>query len=296
MINPKLKRWLRRLYEAIPGKIFFYKILRRCIRLPFSWHEYFYFQGVFKTSIGKSSFKMMNYGYRYHVENHFFWGGIKNGWEKESSRIWIGLCNDAEVIFDIGANTGCYALIAKTINRSSQIYAFEPMDSIFKKLSHNVKLNSHNISLHKLALSDFTGKAKIFPTSLDHVYSVSVNKNLFVNEKVYEEEIDVIRLEDFIEHHKINKIDVMKLDVETHEPQVLKGMGKYLKQFMPDMIIEIQSNELGYEIENLLSGLQYEFYSIDETKGILCEKNLRKANGLNFLICKPETSKKLRLK
>lgn len=69
-----------------------------------------------------------------------------------------------------------------------------------KKLEFNNKLNKFNINCYPYALSDFTGKAKIFvPKNSEHVYSVTVNKNLNSSKtEVITEEIDTITLYEFI--------------------------------------------------------------------------------------------------
>ena len=39
----------------------------------------------------------------------------------------------------------------------------------------------------------------------------------------------------------------MKIDVETHEPAVLKGMGEYLRSFRPTMLIELLNDEVAQQ-------------------------------------------------
>ena len=290
-----MKKILKDIYDILPFKLQFYSFIRRLIRLPHPLHQYFYFKGVFSTKVGDKQFKMMNYGYQFHVENEFFWGGIKNGWEKVSVSLWIQLCENANVIFDIGANTGCFSLIAKSLKPNSIVHAFEPMEAIFQKLKLNNDLNKYDIQMHPVALSDFNGTATIYPTSQDHVYSVTVNKNLFSGVKVFEQTIQTIRLDNFIESNSITSIDLMKIDVETHEVNVLEGMGKYLRLFQPDMLIEIQTDEIGEKVEMMLQGLDYLFFNIDEVKGIRETKNLGKSDWLNYLVCHRSTAERLKL-
>ena len=232
---------------------------------------------------------MMNYGYQFHVENEYFWGGINDGWEKVSTDLWIKICENADVVFDIGANTGCFSLIAKTIRPNAKIYAFEPMEGILTKLRYNMKLNQYDdVYIESKALSNYEGEATIYPTSLDHVYSVTVNANLFSDQQVHKVTIRTCRLDHFIEEHNITKIDLMKIDVETHEPEVLEGMGKYLKEMKPNMLIEIQTTEIGEKIEKLVEGIGYVFYNIHEEKGTRKVSNLTKSDWLNYLVCSPE--------
>ncbi len=264
--------------------------------MPKKLHAYFYFIGVFKTKVNNTTFLMKNYGYQFHVENELFWGGIDNGWEKESTKLWVKLCENKTNIVDVGANTGFYSVLAKAISPQSNVFAFEPMPLIMQKLQFNNKLNNYNFNCQEIALSNFNGEAKIFPTSLDHVYSVTVNKNLGDKPSVFEVTIKTKKLSDFIEENKIENIDLMKIDVETHEVEVLEGMGKYLQLMQPDMLIEVQTDEIANGINNLIKNINYQFYNIDEKTGIRKVDKLGKSDTLNYLVCKPETALRLGIK
>ena len=47
----------------------------------------------------------------------------------------------SDVIFDIGANTGIFALVSGAANPKARIFAFEPVSRVFEKLKGNVALN-----------------------------------------------------------------------------------------------------------------------------------------------------------
>jgi FkbM family methyltransferase len=290
-----MKKLLKRFYESLPLKLPIYKILRRFIQLPKKLHAFFYFEGVFDTWIEYKSFKMKNYGYQFHVENELFWGGVKNGWEKESTNLWMKLCKNKSIILDIGANTGYYSLIAKTLLPKSEVFAFEPIPLVYKKLLLNNSLNSFDIKCVELALSNVSGEGKIYPSSLDHVYSVTVNKNLFPDRPAFEVVIKTKRLDSFIEENNIKSVDLIKLDVETFEVEVLTGMGKYLELFKPDMLIEIQTDEIANGISTLIKNIDYVFFNINEKTGIKQVERLGKSDTLNYLICKRQTAIDLKL-
>lgn len=290
-----MKKLLRAFYEVLPFKLPVYKLLRKLINMPKKWQPYFYFKGVFSTSINGKQFLMQNYGYQFHVENELFWGGIENGWEKTSTALWIALCKGSTSVFDIGANTGFYSVLAKTLEPTCAVHAFEPLPKVHQKLVRNNSLNNYNIVCSTYALSNFNGTASVFPTSLDHVYSVTVNKNLYEHKKTFEIKIHTKLLKDYIEENNIGKIDLMKIDVETHEVEVLEGMGPYLKQFAPDMLIEIQNETIAAGVTRLIEGIDYVFFNIDEVSGIKQVPQLEKSATLNFLVCKRSTAMRLNL-
>ena len=78
----------------------------------------------------------------------------------------------------------------------------------------------------------------------------------------------------------------MKIDVETLEYDVLLGYGKYLDIHRPILILEIQSRDIGKDVESLLDQDHYSFYNIDEKAGLRSVKELGTfSENLNYLIC-----------
>ena len=291
-----MKKIVKDFYKIVPAKQRIFGMLKTVWTPPKEIYQHLHFEGVLNIQADKSnSFKIQHYGYQ--IENELFWEGIENGWEKLSFKLWMEMCKTSPVIFDIGANTGVYSLIAKSLNSNSLVYAFEPVDFVFDKLTHNNKLNSFDINCIDIACSDFSGEAKIFiPQGAEMITSVTVNKSL-LNSKIIADEkiIKTIRLDEFIEQNGVTQIDLMKIDVETHEPEVLEGMGKYLKLFKPTMLIEILSNEVGEKVERILDGLGYLYFDIDEISQIKQGDHLMKSSHFNYFVCQKEIAKKLNL-
>jgi Methyltransferase FkbM domain len=130
----------------------------------------------------------------------------------------------------------------------------------------------------------------------EHIYSVTVNKNLASEEtKVTETKIETVTLNSFIKQNSIHKVDLIKIDVETHEPEVLEGFLDYLFQFKPTLLIEILNSEVGEKINNAVQGMGYLYFNIDERGGIRQEDKITKSDYYNYLICSPEIAVKLGL-
>jgi hypothetical protein len=84
--------------------------------------------------------------------------------------------------------------------------------------------------------------------------------------------------------------------VETHEPQVLKGMGKYLALFRPAMIIEVLNEVKAEELNGLFAGMDYLYFNIDEEKNnVRRTDRLTKSDYWNFLLCNRSTAQLLKL-
>jgi len=290
-----MKSILKVIYRGIPFKKQIYILMRSVWRPPERLYKHLHFVGNMKVKVDEQhSFKMRHYGYL--IENEIFWNGIMDGWEKYSLRIWKKLAEKCDVIVDVGANTGVYSLLAKSINETADVYAFDPIDRVFDKLLHNVSLNNYDITCIKKALSDANGEALIYDTNTEHTYSGTVNKNMFNDTvTVIPTNIQTITLDSFIKEQELTKLDLIKIDVETHEVEVLEGFKEHLHKFQPTMIIEVLNDEVAHGIQRLLDGMGYVYYNIDENNGIRKVPSLTKSDYYNFLICQPQVAAEIGL-
>src|SRR5690606_27567469 len=119
--------------------------------------------------------------------------------------------------------------------------------------------------------------------------------NMTTEKKVHVVEIDTKKLSRVIEENNLGNIDLMKIDVETHEVEVLEGMGKYLETMQPDMLIEIQNPTVAHGISELISNIDYLFFNINEKGGVKQVSRLEQSDTLNFLICKRDSAQRLGL-
>ena len=240
-------------------------------------------------------FKMHHPGF--YFENNLFWKKLNQCWEKESLLIWQKISQKSEVILDVGANSGTYSLIAKAINPGAQVFAFEPLPRMYKLIEKNNKLNEFDINILPVAVSNEVGQAIFYDVESINgdVSSASLSKTFIENEKQIPIEVEVIKLSSFIKQQNMEKIDLMKVDVESFEPQVLEGFIPYLDKFRPSMIIEILDDKSGGEIEALVNGMNYLFFDIDENKGLTQKNHLTKSSSYNYLICQPEVAQSINL-
>lgn len=288
-----MENFLKAIYKTIPFKKQLFLILRHFWLPPEYIYKHLHFRGKIRVSVDDNYFYMFHYGYK--IENQIFWEGIM-GYEKNSIKLWKKLCKTSSVIFDIGANTGLYSLIAKTVNTNSKVYAFDPVERVFAKLKYNCQMNNFDIKCVCMAISNNDGTAEIYDPSTDHIYSVTVNKNLHhTNQPVIKKLIKTQKLSSYIKTEKINSVDLMKIDVETHEPEVLEGMEEFLDKFRPAIIIEILNCEVAARIEKILKDKNYLYFDIDEQNRPMMVTSLMKSSNRNFLLCAEEVAKKLKL-
>ena len=210
--------------------------------------------------------------------------------------LWIKLCRNSNVIFDVGANTGLYSLVAKAVNPQSVVHSFEPVNRVFNRLVENCQMNDFDIRAVEAALSNFDGDATIHDTGDEHILSVTVNKNIHPpGTSSSPVRVKVKTIQSYAEVRQIEKIDLMKIDVETHEAEVLEGMGKLLAYGKPTLLIEILNDEVGSKIESIINGLGYLFLDIDENTGVYKVDHITKSRYYNYLCCSEPIAKRLGL-
>ena len=140
------------------------------------------------------------------------------------------------LVIDVGSNKGQSIRFFKKINSNVRIIGFEPDRKLFSKLK---KKSFKNCKLYNLGCSDVNDylvfKENILSESSTFEMVNDDSKWLKKKEKIlglssYEMiinsyKIKVVKLSDFlISNLEDHKIDVIKIDVEGHELNVLKGL------------------------------------------------------------------------
>ncbi|MFN5030960.1 MAG: FkbM family methyltransferase [Flavobacteriia bacterium] len=245
-------------FQKFPFQLALAKLLR-FLRFPANkLYQDLRFTGAFKVSIDKKkSFQLMHSGGT--IENEIFWKGLGKTWESHTVWLWIELTKQANVIIDIGANRGVYSLIARTMNPTATIFAFEPSRTTFAKLKENVLLNNYQINCEQLALSNYTGTAMFHDSFDQNQTSATLSNDMIETMRAYDKnlklndyEVLVEKLDDFIQAKNIYEVNLIKLDVEMFEPEVIEGFIKFLYLYKPIILIEVLSEQVANRLNELI--------------------------------------------
>ena len=144
---------------------------------------------------------------------------------RELDHKWIleKVLKKGDVIFDLGANIGYYALLENDIlNGNCKIFAVEPDPRNIKVLEENINKFglSDNIKFEQIAISNFTGNA-------DLIFSERTNLNRlkFNNDTDNTSELIKVPVVDFCEYlSRLPKIDLMRMDIEGAETDIFDSL------------------------------------------------------------------------
>lgn len=230
--------------------------------------KHVHYKGVVNVPVGAGeSFRMHSYGHA--IENRLYWYG-KFGHEPESFLPWLRAAAKAEVVLDIGSNTGLYSLGAGAKNSAAQIFAFEPLPRVANLTRKNAQLNpSFNIQVQQNAVCDQGGVVTLHDPGGDQPASASL-KSDFLDCDQEAINVEAIRIDDFVAGQNLTRVDLIKLDVEGVEEIALRGMQQTLQKFKPTLLIEVLDSrpELMVELKKLLdSGYRV---------GDLCKDGIKK--------------------
>ena len=166
------------------------------------------------------------------------------------------------VFVDIGTNKGIYLYQAEKVIKTGKIYGFEPNTS----LVNYIKPLFPNIEILPLAVSSSTGTSVLHIPKKGNGLQDTRASLEDMGDAVEKIEIQTITLDDWANQNNITKLDLVKIDVEGHEFDSVKGCKIILEKIKPIFIIEIELRHAHYPIAaifDFISGFGYEVFYFD---------------------------------
>lgn len=168
-----------------------------------------------------------------------------------------------DMILDVGANLGQWALRVRKNGFQGQIISYEP-SQVFKKLAENAK-QDQLWTVKNVALADFVGTSPYFVASNEGLSSSMLkpkeilNHDLAIDFRV-EIEVPVTTLDS---EELESKNIYLKIDAQGSEYAVLNGAKKLIKDVMAvefeSSLVELYENEKNhYVISNYLMNCGFE--------------------------------------
>jgi FkbM family methyltransferase len=181
------------------------------------------------------------------------------------------------VMLDIGAHHGAYTLVAayelKKRGWQGKIHSFEPDPNNFALLEYNVKQNQLEdyVSLHNCAVGDKTETQNLvmYEDNSGNFLESATALNGSTDMQSHLLKVNVIKLDEYFSD--LEKLDLIKMDIQGAEPLALAGAINLFKKHQPTLIIEaMQQLPYTQKVRNILQqDFQYQIHGVNKS-GHIC--------------------------
>ncbi len=217
------------------------------------------------------------------IDASLFFSG---SFEPRAERTIAGHLGPGMTAIDVGANIGYHTLrMARSVGADGRVIAIEPAPRAVARLRRNLALNTFpNVEVVVAALGDHD--AELAELQLQSSYPLSGRG---AAERTLAR---VARLDTLVLERQLNRVDLIKIDVDGQEAKVLRGAGGTLERFRPALFFELTPSVVeagGDSIEELFASLVALGYSISDEGGrhqqdpVLLARRLSRGTGCNLL-------------
>lgn len=149
--------------------------------------------------------------------NIYFWGR----YEQEDSEYFIRSVQKSDVCIDIGANVGFYTLALARQAANGTVHAFEPVPLNRDLLSVNILTNGFsNVTINQLVVGDREEDTELYVADDGAFSSLVDTERRPIKDKI---QARMITLDHYCETQGLERVDVLKIDVEGAEEKVING-------------------------------------------------------------------------
>lgn len=175
---------------------------------------------------------------------------------------------------DIGAHYGFFTLLGSyLVGKEGKVLAFEPTPTTYQQLLKNVTNHSKypNVETYNCAAYSEGTEIEFYDYGLENsaynsafgsrkADSSSTGKNTII--------VKARRIDDILREKELKSANLIKIDAESSEMHVLKGMIKTLRNYEPNIIIELGDFEIHGvpESKEIITWLQHVNYSPYEVR------------------------------
>ena len=170
-----------------------------------------------------------------------------------------------DVYLDIGAHIGIHALtVARRLEQlgGGHVYAFEPTESADRLAEAACRNSIHNLTLIRAAVGDVNGQLELRTDPDFGPDDPGVRSAYGPGKSVGH--FPILRLDDWAIEVGLDRLDVVKLDIEGGEFAALAGMHATLARLKPRLVVleesEIALERAGVTVEQLYNQLDRSGY------------------------------------
>jgi FkbM family methyltransferase len=173
--------------------------------------------------------------------------------------------SDSPFILDCGSHIGLSIIYFVLKYPNAKIIGFEPNLVNFEILKKNIKKNKlKNVKIINSAVNDYNGKAKLYSYKYEGTpwtWGDGINYDQWGDaEEETESVVDVVKLSEYV----VNKVDLIKIDIEGSEQKVLSEIKDKLN-LVEEILLEYHGtkfNQTENRLDLIVSILQNNFSQV----------------------------------
>lgn len=170
-------------------------------------------------------------------------------------KLMMEILQPGDVAVDVGSHKGAYIYwMQKAVTKEGKVFSFEPQIELFRYLKKIIEIfNYSQVEVYHNAVSDFQEIRKLYSPSERVSTGATLVENLF-EENDAVSQIESITLDNFFSEsgREIQLPNFIKIDVEGHELEVLKGASAVLQKARPVIQFEAEQKTYGKQDISLM--------------------------------------------
>ncbi|RMG47005.1 MAG: FkbM family methyltransferase [Acidobacteria bacterium] len=166
-------------------------------------------------------------------------------WEPHAVRLLEREVRPGMVAVDVGANFGYFTLhLSRLVGPEGRVIAFEPSRRFAERLAWHIEANgAANVVMERVALSDRDGEAELLQGEASATMHWTGAKAPGGRERVRTTTLDGWWRR-WTSGGGEDRLDVIKVDIDGHEPRFLAGAAETLRRHRPLLLIEFSQDNL----------------------------------------------------
>lgn len=170
---------------------------------------------------------------------------LLGGFEPATLRLYPALVPAGGVVFDIGANVGSHTLpLARFAGPQGRVHAFEPTGYALGKLRENLLLNpdlAKRVEAHQTMLvQELSGEPAPYVYSSWPLEKAAGLHEKHLGRLMSTAGARATTLDRYVAEARIQRVDLIKIDVDGGEPGVIGGGLETLSRFRPTLVMEFE--------------------------------------------------------
>jgi FkbM family methyltransferase len=183
-----------------------------------------------------------------------------------------------ETVFDIGANNGLFSLYL--MNRGCKsVYAFEPNKEATKNIK-SILGNNSGYELIEKAVSDHDGELTFYVSANNTTIGSISREHVANHSNPIEIKVPCISLKSFINEKKIEKIGLIKMDIEGAEYEIIEDLDEDIFNMTESFLVEFHNND-GKIVDKLIKKITSFGFRLDQIRDQSSSENIDITNSYN---------------